>query len=339
MTQWDTYVKPQKYSIFYSRLVKEDGKWELASPFQDALRGTDLESPGDVYEPGDAGDGFDIGRKGLVFAARSFSARNLIEFSSREIYFLPLESFAAASIYKPTRIALQGDQAPYMSKNPRFSPDGTMIAFLMVTLKDPADTRLYMGHIGSGASFDVFRLVIGETWNLVPSEFEYAPSGDSLFVLVGDCGRNVLYELELKHKAKPRRIVKKEGSVSAFYPVKTAEGSKNALLVSGSSIVESSYYLMVDLDLTFEPRIVSTADGTRYGLSHQAQVSEIYFEGAGDYCVQAWVVRPSDFDESKKYPLALHIHGGPESAWNDEWHPRVGFLMLGCGIMGTLTRP
>jgi len=48
----------------------------------------------------------------------------------------------------------------------------------------------------------------------------------------------------------------------------------------------------------------------------------MYFEGAGDYCVQAFIVKPRSFDENKKYPLALLIHGGPEDAWREAWSTR-----------------
>ena len=40
------------------------------------------------------------------------------------------------------------------------------------------------------------------------------------------------------------------------------------------------------------------------------------------YDVQALVMKPSDFDKSKKYPLAFLIHGGPQGAWNDNWSTR-----------------
>ena len=35
--------------------------------------------------------------------------------------------------------------------------------------------------------------------------------------------------------------------------------------------------------------------------------------------VQAWVVRPPDFDAAKKYPLLVLVHGGPQGAWPDGW--------------------
>ncbi|MCJ1318094.1 hypothetical protein MMC15_003421 [Xylographa vitiligo] len=58
--------------------------------------------------------------------------------------------------------------------------------------------------------------------------------------------------------------------------------------------------------------------GATYGL-HSSQVREVHFQGAQDHDIHAWVIKPSDFDVSKKYPLLYAIHGGPSNAWNDHW--------------------
>jgi dipeptidyl aminopeptidase/acylaminoacyl peptidase len=50
--------------------------------------------------------------------------------------------------------------------------------------------------------------------------------------------------------------------------------------------------------------------------------------------VQGWIVKPPDFDASKKYPLLLYIHGGPHSMYgvgfNFEFqnHASEGFVVL-----------
>ena len=43
------------------------------------------------------------------------------------------------------------------------------------------------------------------------------------------------------------------------------------------------------------------------------------FKGANDEDVQGFMVKPPGFDPSKKYPLKLLIHGGPQGAWGNEW--------------------
>jgi len=38
--------------------------------------------------------------------------------------------------------------------------------------------------------------------------------------------------------------------------------------------------------------------------------------------VYAFVVKPADFSPSKKYPVLLLIHGGPQGAWGETWSYR-----------------
>jgi dipeptidyl aminopeptidase/acylaminoacyl peptidase len=38
--------------------------------------------------------------------------------------------------------------------------------------------------------------------------------------------------------------------------------------------------------------------------------------------IQYWLIKPPDFDASKKYPVVFLIHGGPQVAWEDAWSPR-----------------
>jgi dipeptidyl aminopeptidase/acylaminoacyl peptidase len=47
-----------------------------------------------------------------------------------------------------------------------------------------------------------------------------------------------------------------------------------------------------------------------------------WFIGAGGDRVQGFLVKPPNFDPSKKYPVKFLIHGGPEGAWGDDWSYR-----------------
>ncbi|CAK7211971.1 hypothetical protein SCUCBS95973_001304 [Sporothrix curviconia] len=409
---WDQYLKPQPYAIWYSLLARTSAeaphqpylRWQLASELHNALQHAPprFEAPLGIYEPGDATAAYDIGAQGIVFSVRDPSPANPHHTSCSEVYYVPLDSFAAPTAYKPARIAVipanpaavasvsgpPGEAArhpPGVSFNPRFSPDGTMLAFLWGPLACPADLRLFMGHIVSGAVHDVVATVVqpqdltgGESTQddrPVPYAFEFAPTGRSVFLQAHSCGRRSLFVMDLRAGARPRLVSGKRGSVASFHAVRRRSDGENqgrgsdrlsayAVLLSGSSFVESSFYQMADLtdgggygrdesddDAAFEPRVVSTAsnDGSRFGLSYDLQVSEMYFEGGGEgghggaadsYCVQAWVVRPPpSYDDDngngngggggsrpdaheKKRPLALLVHGGPEGAFDDEWHLR-----------------
>jgi dipeptidyl aminopeptidase/acylaminoacyl peptidase len=51
---------------------------------------------------------------------------------------------------------------------------------------------------------------------------------------------------------------------------------------------------------------------------------ELWFKGAGDVMVHGWAIKPPGFKagHAKKYPVVLLIHGGPQSAWEDQWSTR-----------------
>jgi dipeptidyl aminopeptidase/acylaminoacyl peptidase len=45
-------------------------------------------------------------------------------------------------------------------------------------------------------------------------------------------------------------------------------------------------------------------------------VEEVWYGSTSSAKVQGWIVKPPNFDRSKKYPLILEIHGGPHSMYN-----------------------
>jgi len=51
-------------------------------------------------------------------------------------------------------------------------------------------------------------------------------------------------------------------------------------------------------------------------------LESFWFPGANGDKVQGFLVKPPNFDPSKKYPVKFLIHGGPQGAWGDDWSYR-----------------
>jgi dipeptidyl aminopeptidase/acylaminoacyl peptidase len=51
-------------------------------------------------------------------------------------------------------------------------------------------------------------------------------------------------------------------------------------------------------------------------------LENFWFKGAKGDNVQAFLIKPPNFDASKKYPVKFLIHGGPQGAWGDDWSYR-----------------
>jgi dipeptidyl aminopeptidase/acylaminoacyl peptidase len=53
-----------------------------------------------------------------------------------------------------------------------------------------------------------------------------------------------------------------------------------------------------------------------------APLETFWFTGANNDKVEGFLVKPPNFDASKKYPVKFLIHGGPQGAWGDDWSYR-----------------
>ncbi len=64
------------------------------------------------------------------------------------------------------------------------------------------------------------------------------------------------------------------------------------------------------------------------------EVEEIWYKSVDDLDIQGWIVKPPDFDPSRRYPMMLAIHGGPHSmygvgfsySWQE--HAANGYVVL-----------
>lgn len=277
-----------------------------------------------MYQPEDPADNYDLCEKGIVFVACDPKPIHPRHHATSDVYFVPVDSWTAMVACRPVKITMQTDHVVGYASNPRFSPDGSMVAYLKKPFANPADTRLLMGHVSSLSSFDVWKMCIGSSWDLAPSSFEYAPHGQSVLILADDCGRRALYELELRYHAAPRLLMGRP-SVHGYHLLNNGNDGLQ-LLVSASSMVDNSVSMVIDTTLASEPRVISSATrhGQKLGLSH-SQVSEVWFAGSAESFVQGWLTKPSNFDPEKKWPVVLQVHDGPEDAARDEWHWRVSF--------------
>jgi dipeptidyl aminopeptidase/acylaminoacyl peptidase len=95
------------------------------------------------------------------------------------------------------------------------------------------------------------------------------------------------------------------------------------LFITATNFIDNSLFYTLDSSRTFVPPTIVSSNsklGSAFGLSEK-QIGEIRFRGANQD-VHAWVIKPSNFTEGVKYPLAYLIHGGPQGAWSNSWSTR-----------------
>ncbi|KAI0555300.1 prolyl oligopeptidase [Xylaria curta] len=316
----DLQKEPHTYTIWYSTLSKKDGTWRVSGDLHNALKDTTIHVPLETGWYENANSQYDLCETGITIAASSSEYHNQAWSNLSSVYLIRVYSFHTGTHDVPKQISVQSEEHQGIYTLPQFSPDGYMIAFLLCQRPRSENSQIYVYHTSeSQNAISVFGMVTGKPWSLAPIDFRFSADGHSFYITAQDSGQVGLYRLNLQPNAYPQTLLRK-GTVLAFHPLGRDNGR---LLVTSSSFVENCLYQVVFDNPIIEPLILSSVsnNGSRFGLSPK-QVSEIYFEGGGgDYVVHAWIVRPRDFDENKKYPLAVLVHDTkPNNAWLDAWN-------------------
>jgi dipeptidyl aminopeptidase/acylaminoacyl peptidase len=326
---WDAWCGETENAIWYGRLQLSEGSvWSLSSQqgLTNALAGTGLVSP--VPPFGGTSD-FDIGPNGLVFVAKDPELKPAASFTKSNLYYVPLESFEESPAPEPRVVKTPGLEG--YSAWPRFSHCGRRVAFTRMRSRqyESDKTRLLLvPDVTKGLeAVQFYQSSDGEgKWDAKPDAVLWSRDDKQLFVTAEEHGRVKVWKLPSNpEEAKKLPVpLTKEGSIGAIALLDDASEGEGpgTLFLSSSSIIDSSYYSTLN-PTTLEETLISsnTKSGKTFGLS-KTQLSEIWFKGAGDYDVHAWVLKPSNFDENKTYPLCFWIHGGPQGAWMDSWSTR-----------------
>jgi dipeptidyl aminopeptidase/acylaminoacyl peptidase len=69
-----------------------------------------------------------------------------------------------------------------------------------------------------------------------------------------------------------------------------------------------------------------------------AKPERLEFKGAAGWSVEGWILKPQGFDPSKKYPMILEIHGGPNTAYGYTFHQEFQ-MHCGKGYVVLYTNP
>ena len=217
--------------------------------------------------------------------------------------------------------------SPGADNAPLYSPDGKYIGF--------------RSQARAGYESDRWRLMVydrvGDKINNLTESLDnwveslaWTPDSTRLFYTVEDRGRTGLRMIQV-----------------------TGGGSQNILSGSFSADdvqfnSDGSFMIYTDQSGSHPTEIyrVSSKGGTPVALTHLndsvlssaviTPLEEISAESSDHTRISAFVVKPPDFSESKKYPVLFLIHGGPQGAWGEtwsyRWNPQVfasaGYLVV-----------
>ncbi|KAI8321643.1 hypothetical protein GQ54DRAFT_247997, partial [Martensiomyces pterosporus] len=294
---WDTFVTPKVPQIHTLPLVRSNNGGFSASG-----------SPRNIIK--------DTNAAGRLEASNSFTFSP----SGRQVAFVakrPGRDYAWKTTSYVYLAGVDGAEATPInpgkggaSGSPAFNKDGTKVAYVqMASLTYEADrNQIKVYDIKTNTTVEV-----ATEWDRSPSQLLWADE-NTLLATYNDYGRNKLAKVDVP-----------TGTVTPII-TKHAVGSIQHLPGTSRLLIDYS-----SLDSPTDLYTVAIEDGDISRITHlNPQFESIFlsppedleFVGADNATIHGFILRPPNFDATKKYPLAFIIHGGPQSSFTDSWSTR-----------------
>ena len=220
--------------------------------------------------------------------------------TNSDIYTISLSGGSAKNITETNR----GYDA-----SPVYTRDGKYIVYRsQSTAGFEADRwRLMLLNRASGVSTELLR-----GFNLQVEEAVVSPDGSQIYFIAGERGHHPIYRVPITGGSAQKLV----GDVFATNLQVTPDGTR--LIFANSSMGAPAEVYSAKVDGS-DVRALTSVNSQLMRQANFTKTEEIEWTGALGKRIHGFIVKPKDFDPGRKYPLLVLIHGGPQSAWNDNW--------------------
>ncbi len=219
--------------------------------------------------------------------------------------------------------------------SPAISPDGRLIAY--VGYEDRYQgyqvTQLQvMNRDGSNSR------VISAKWDRDVNSPRWAMDGSGIYFLSDSEGNTGLYFITLDGNV--RKLTGNLGSTASAYG---GGGSftiaRNGAVATVVARPDNPGDIATGLLSDGKLKTITAVNEDLLSGRKLGQVEEIWYNSSKDNRrIQGWIIKPPDFNPSRKYPLVLEIHGGPFANYGDRFDLEKQ-LMAASGYVVLYTNP
>jgi dipeptidyl aminopeptidase/acylaminoacyl peptidase len=226
--------------------------------------------------------------------------------TNNEIFIVPMAGPAAAGKKIST--------SPGSDSTPLYSRDGTSLAWRSMARGGYETDRagLVIYHRAAGQLRELTR-----GFDRSVGSFVWAPDSSAVFFTAEDHGEAPIWFMSLEAN-QPVEVARGHFDDLTF-------GAQSELYFSQMSITAPNEIARMDVsgirkpDRKVEPAAVTYMNEALLSQIAMQPLEPFTFKGAENSEVQGFLVKPPDFDRTRKYPVKFLIHGGPHGAWGDSW--------------------
>jgi dipeptidyl aminopeptidase/acylaminoacyl peptidase len=225
---------------------------------------------------------------------------------------------------------LTADGMDYVS--PRFRPDGRAVCAIV---SDARPAIYQMSRVGclpwplssaTGSAASTLTVVTRELDRSVNS-WAFAADSKTIYVTAEDGGHERIYAVPAAGGAAKVAVDAPEG---VYTGVQIPHLSATATLFANwESAVSPPEIVRININpTTGERKPLTSFTSERARRIDWAPLREFWFTGRKGKRIHSFVVLPPNFDESRKYPLFVLIHGGHANMWRDSITYRWNYHLL-----------
>lgn len=208
---------------------------------------------------------------------------------------------------------------PANDQSPAYSPDSRYIAYLAMSVPgfeaDRQQVMLYQRATGRRRSLTA-------DWTLSVAAITWTPDSRALVAEVPERGGVALYRIDVATGRRTRLV---SGGVN--HDVRIPPRGEEMVFLRSTADQPAEVWA-ANWTTGAGLHAVTRINADRVAALDLTPAEPFGFVGALGDSVFGWILKPPGFSPDRKYPLVYLIHGGPQSAWNDEWHPRWNYAMF-----------
>jgi dipeptidyl aminopeptidase/acylaminoacyl peptidase len=207
--------------------------------------------------------------------------------------------------------------------NPAFSHDGKVLYSIFTPDTDKTYNLNRIVSFGWSSLGD--RKIITEGFDRVTSGFALAPDGKTIYLLAGDAGHEKLYSVAASGGQVTPAMDLTRGLYANLAIPESA--STTMLFANWESAVNPAEVVLIDLK-SKSHKALSDFNAERIAQIDWLPLRSFWFTSKRGKKIHSLIALPPKFDENKKYPLFVFIHGGPHSMTRDQFFLRWNYHLL-----------
>ena len=210
--------------------------------------------------------------------------------------------------------------------SPQYSPDGRYIAYRFQRTPGYESDRFILGLIDRKTGK---KSVLTEKFDNWVDDFKWAADSKSIFFLGEVRGEEPLYSVNIR-----------TGKIKAVIADKAISGfdisPKGDIYFTYSTTGKPTAIYKTSLDAIRKGQQPLQLTHYNDALENEVDIrpsEQMWVKGADGDSVEVFIVKPHNFDRTKKYPIVINVHGGPQMQWMNsfraDWqvYPGAGYVV------------